>query len=92
MGTTPAPATAGPPRHRQGQRTDLPDEGAGPGLFEEEGGVGPGGELAEKIPQVQPGEKTRETAARKAGFGNNTTYRQAKAVTVNGAPWPWSSR
>jgi hypothetical protein len=40
----------------------------------------------ENVPQVQPGEKTRTTAARKAGFGNETTYRQARAVTVNGAP------
>jgi hypothetical protein len=39
----------------------------------------PGG-LVEQIPQVA-GQKTRQIAARAAGFGNETTYRQA--VTLN---------
>jgi len=39
-----------------------------------------------KIPQVEPGKKTREAAAEKAGFGNDTTYRQAAKVVQNGTP------
>lgn len=39
-----------------------------------------------KIPQVQPGKKTRETAAERAGFGNDKTYRQAAKVVQNGTP------
>jgi ParB family chromosome partitioning protein len=39
-----------------------------------------------KIPQVEPGKKTRETAAEKAGFGNDKTYRQAAKVIENGTP------
>ena len=37
-----------------------------------------------KIPQVEPGTKTREAAAEKAGFGNDKTYRQAAKVVQNG--------
>src|SRR3954468_23723433 len=33
-------------------------------------------ELRGKIPEVAPGERTREFAAEKAGFGNDKTYRQ----------------
>ena len=36
--------------------------------------------LVEKVPQVEPGAKTRETAAKHAGFGNDRTYRQAKEI------------
>lgn len=43
-------------------------------------------QLVGKIPQVQPGKKTRETAAEKAGFGNDKTYRQAAKVVQNGTP------
>lgn len=32
------------------------------------------------------GEKTRDLAAKRAGFGNAETYRQAKTVTTHGAP------
>ena len=39
-----------------------------------------------KIPQVQPGKKTREAAAERAGFGNDKTYRQAVKVVQNGTP------
>jgi N6-adenosine-specific RNA methylase IME4 len=39
-------------------------------------------QLVEKIPQVTPGAKTRDVAARKAGFGNGKTYEQAKAVVA----------
>jgi|LSQX01.1.fsa_nt_gb DNA modification methylase len=40
----------------------------------------------EQIPQVEPGRKTREVAAEKAGFGNDRTYRQAAKVVKNGTP------
>ncbi len=43
-------------------------------------------ELRGKIPEVAPGTRTRETAAEKAGFGNDTTYRQAAKVVENGTP------
>jgi DNA modification methylase len=39
-----------------------------------------------KFPQVEPGKKTREAAAEKAGFGNDKTYRQAAKVVNNGTP------
>jgi ParB-like chromosome segregation protein Spo0J len=58
---------------RQGERTDK--------------APGEGGLVAEK-PQVEPapGEKTRDFAARKAGFGSASTYRQAEEVVANGTP------
>jgi hypothetical protein len=37
-------------------------------------------------PEVVPGEQTRATAAKKAGFPSEFTYRQAKAVVANGSP------
>ena len=37
-------------------------------------------EPVENFPQVEPGQKTREVVAKAAGFGNDATYRQAKAV------------
>lgn len=40
--------------------------------------------LREKIPEVVAGKRTRETAANKAGFGNDKTYRQASKVVQNG--------
>ena len=40
----------------------------------------------QKIAQVDPGKRTRETAAEKAGFGNHETYRQAAKVVENGTP------
>ena len=36
--------------------------------------------------QVPPGVKTRQIAAKKAGFGNPETYRQAKQVVNTGTP------
>lgn len=42
-------------------------------------------ELMENIPEVS-GKTTRSVAAEKAGFGNETTYRQAKAVVETGVP------
>jgi DNA modification methylase len=43
-------------------------------------------QLRGKIPEVAPGKRTRETAAEKAGFGNDKTYRQAAKVVENGTP------
>src|SRR4051812_23909488 len=40
----------------------------------------------QKIAQVEPGQKTRDKAAEKAGFGNHETYRQAARVVANGTP------
>lgn len=42
--------------------------------------------LVQEIAQVEPGAKTRELAAEKAGFGNPETYRQAKKVVDQAAP------
>ena len=36
--------------------------------------------------QVNCGDKTRDIVANKAGFGNHTTYQQAKSVVEKGAP------
>ena len=43
-------------------------------------------ELRGKVPEVAPGTRTRETAAEKAGFGNDKTYRQAAKVVESGTP------
>jgi len=43
-------------------------------------------QLRGKIPEVAPGTRTRENAAEKAGFGNDTTYRQAAKVVEAGTP------
>jgi ParB family chromosome partitioning protein len=43
-------------------------------------------EPVENFPQVAPGEKTRDLAAKAAGFGNGKTYEQAKKVTNEAAP------
>lgn len=40
----------------------------------------------QKIAQVEPGQKTRDAAAERAGFGNHETYRQASKVVENGTP------
>lgn len=40
----------------------------------------------QKVAQVGLGEKTRDKAAEKAGFGNHETYRQAAKVVQNGTP------
>ena len=40
----------------------------------------------EKLPEVARGVETREFAAARGGFGNDATYRQAKAVVDRGAP------
>jgi hypothetical protein len=37
-----------------------------------------------QVPQAPKGTKTREAAAKKAGFGNDLTYRQAKKVAKSG--------
>ena len=62
---------------RQGQRTDLGSEGQ-EGLF--------GEELRQNFAEVEPGKRTDEIAAKKAGFGSEFTYRQAKAVTEKATP------
>jgi len=41
--------------------------------------------LPENFPEVQ-GKETRQIAAEKAGFGNETTFRQAKKVVSDGIP------
>ncbi len=38
--------------------------------------------LPEEVPEVPPGTETRRAAAKRAGFGNETTYRQAKSVVA----------
>lgn len=43
-------------------------------------------EPVEIFPQVDPGQKTRDVAAKSAGFGNGKTYEQAKRVVSEGAP------
>ncbi len=43
-------------------------------------------ELVQKIAQVDPGQKTRDAAAKRAGFRNHETYRQATKVVENGTP------
>lgn len=43
-------------------------------------------ENVQEIAQLPKGQKTREEAAEKSGFGNAETYRQAKAIVENGAP------
>jgi DNA modification methylase/ParB-like chromosome segregation protein Spo0J len=40
----------------------------------------------QEIAQVEPGRKTRDQAAERAGFGNHETYRQAAKVIANGTP------
>jgi N6-adenosine-specific RNA methylase IME4 len=42
--------------------------------------------IPEKVPEIKSGEETRRTAALAAGFGNETTYRQAKKVVDKGTP------
>ena len=44
------------------------------------------GEPVENFPQVESGQKTREIIAKKAGFGNETTLRQATTVVDKGEP------
>jgi ParB family chromosome partitioning protein len=44
------------------------------------------GQRVQKVAQVEPGRKTREVAAERAGFGNHETYRQAAKVVANGTP------
>lgn len=51
---------------RQGQRTDLP--------------LGHKSELVAGLPQVEPGKKTREFVAERAGFDSTTQMRQVAAV------------
>jgi ParB-like nuclease domain len=73
---------------RQGQRTDqvettqpvanLPQAEPGSGASSSP--------LVGKIPQVAPGQKTREVVAKAVGYGNEKTYRQAKRVVDNGVP------
>jgi N6-adenosine-specific RNA methylase IME4 len=63
---------------RQGKRTDRAAETSGQA------------ELLAEPPQdfaeVRPGQETRDFAARKAGFGNRETARQAASVVDKGAP------
>ena len=60
---------------RQGQRTDLVNEGQESLL----------GELSVNLPEVPKG-KTTELAAEKAGFGSDKTYRDAKTVVEKATP------
>lgn len=60
---------------RQGQRTDLANDGQESLL----------GELSVNLPEVPKG-KTTELAAEKAGFGSDKTYRDAKIVVEKAAP------
>lgn len=60
---------------RQGQRTDLASDGQESLL-----------ELRQNFDEVEPGKRTDQIAADKAGFGNKETYRQAKAVVEKAAP------
>lgn len=60
---------------RQGQRTDLASENQPEWL----------GELRRNLDEVPQG-RTDEIAAKKAGFGNKDTYRQAKTVVEHAAP------
>lgn len=62
--------------NRRGRRTDLKVQGLGDLLPTE---------LPENFPEVS-GKETRQIAAEKAGFGNETTYRQAKRVTEEATP------
>jgi len=48
-------------------------------------------ELVQDFAQVDAGTKTRDIAARKAGFGNPETYRQARTVTENASSPLWQS-
>ncbi|HSA48447.1 MAG TPA: ParB N-terminal domain-containing protein [Candidatus Competibacteraceae bacterium] len=59
---------------RQGQRTDLANEGQESLL-----------ELPSNLKEVK-GKETAQIAAEKAGFGSANTYRDAKAVTEHAAP------
>jgi len=43
-------------------------------------------QLVEKIPQVPSGSKSREFIAKKVGFNNDRSYRQAKEVVAYGSP------
>ena len=43
-------------------------------------------EDVENFPQAESGEKTRDIAAKAAGFGNGKTYEQAKKVSNEAAP------
>ena len=60
---------------RQGQRTDLANENQG-GLLE----------LRPNLDEVEPGKRTDQIAAEKAGFGSKSTYRDAKTVTEKAVP------
>ena len=64
-------------------KTENPDQG---NLIEE-------GEIPDNYPELS-GQESREIAAKKAGFGSEFTYRQAKTVTENATPgyWPPSNR
>lgn len=42
------------------------------------------GQRVQKVAHVEPGRKTRDAAAERAGFGNHETYRQAAKVVENG--------
>ena len=44
------------------------------------------GQRVQKTTQVEPGRKTRDAAAERAGFGNHETYRQAARVVESGTP------
>lgn len=84
--------------NRKGQRTDLePPQNFAEvepartmaELREDNPEVEPGLSSAEPVQnfaQVTPGIETREIAAKRAGFGNRTTYEQARKVVEKGTP------
>ena len=66
--------------NRQGKRTDLAK--ISPQTQEDKEDVS----LVDRGPQVEEGEKTRETAADFAGMGSDRSYRDAKNVKEDGIP------
>lgn len=65
--------------NRQGQRTDKE-------LVQEIAEVPVDHELPQEIAEVERGQETRDFAARKAGFGNRETFRQAQNVVEHAEP------
>jgi hypothetical protein len=55
-------------------------------IGERRGRPGADREIPQHLADLRPGQETRDYAAKKAGFGNRETYRQATAVVEHGAP------
>ena len=64
---------------RQGKRTDLASD-------EQESLLEEPVEILPQVDQPESGQKTREIAAQKAGFGSDKTYRDAKTVVEKADP------